>query len=285
MVQDNFDSTNQLYLSRKSFYKKYGNSFFSAHGYGNSELAFLQWLIRRGVLGNCDADLENKWQGSYWWYRVHKDYTKISETAAMVFENNIPEELENYQENLIKFWIEYFRVPNSQNWYQAHNASIVYAYIKNKEHAKRENKFEQFLINVVLYRMLIAQYIVTNGEGSNSWLIRWCAHPTFPMIKNLLKIQAAYPLTYPLDEKFGENFIEREKKYLVFNRKIRNSQKLSAKIRRITSAMHYFCPATLIRFLGPEIDTLYKIMSDKLEIEDLQKFQSNGKAIYPYISQ
>ncbi|MFK7826954.1 MAG: hypothetical protein AB8G05_22620 [Oligoflexales bacterium] len=286
MVQRNFDSTNELYHSRKSFYKRYGNSFFGSHGYGNAELAFLRWLIRRGVLGPCETESTKNWHGSQWWYKVHKDYTWISEEAAKVFENKSSVEFKKSEKRLVDFWIAYFHIPSPQNWYQAHNASVVYAYIKNKELAKLENKFEQFLINVVLYRMLIAQYIIINNENSSRWFIRLCAHPTLPLIKNLLKIEAAYPAIYPLDEKYGTSFIEREQKYNSFTSINKNihSRKIMAKIKKTVHTLYYICPATLIQFLGPEIDSLYKMMSNKLEIDELKKFQLNGTAIYPYIS-
>ena len=52
------------------------------------------------------------------------------------------------------------RAPNAANWYRAHNASIVAAYLEHRELAERENRAERFFLNVVLLRVLYAHALV-----------------------------------------------------------------------------------------------------------------------------
>ena len=50
--------------------------------------------------------------------------------------------------------------PTARNWYRAHNASIIAAYLDQRELAEAESRPERFFMNVVLVRVLYAHALV-----------------------------------------------------------------------------------------------------------------------------
>ena len=48
-----------------------------------------------------------------------------------------------------------------RTWYRAHNATIVAAYLENRDLAEQENAAERFFLNVVLLRVLYAHALVS----------------------------------------------------------------------------------------------------------------------------
>ena len=56
--------------------------------------------------------------------------------------------------------MEFVSKPSAANWYRAHNASIVAAYLEHRALAGRENRAERYFINVVLLRVLYAHTLV-----------------------------------------------------------------------------------------------------------------------------
>ncbi|KTT59154.1 hypothetical protein NS383_24295, partial [Pseudomonas oryzihabitans] len=59
---------------RESFYERFGDADNDGLSYGDSELAFLDWEIRAGVL-----DPET---GSPWWRNVNLNFIYLSELAG-----------------------------------------------------------------------------------------------------------------------------------------------------------------------------------------------------------
>ena len=60
----------------------------------------------------------------------------------------------------VQLWLEFIARPTGRNWYRAHNASIVGAYLENRDLAEEESKPERFFMNVALVRVLYAHALV-----------------------------------------------------------------------------------------------------------------------------
>ena len=59
------------------------------------------------------------------------------------------------------YWMSFVADPRGRTWYRAHNASIVSAYLENRDLAEQENAAERFFLNVVLVRVLYAHALVS----------------------------------------------------------------------------------------------------------------------------
>src|SRR5205085_4252477 len=60
----------------------------------------------------------------------------------------------------IALWMAFVAAPTARNWYRAHNASIVAAYLEHSDLARQESLVERFFLNVVLLRVLYAHALV-----------------------------------------------------------------------------------------------------------------------------
>jgi hypothetical protein len=60
----------------------------------------------------------------------------------------------------VQLWLEFVARPTGRNWYRAHNASIVHAYLQHRELAEAESEPERFFMNVALVRVLYAHALV-----------------------------------------------------------------------------------------------------------------------------
>jgi hypothetical protein len=54
----------------------------------------------------------------------------------------------------VRLWLEFGARPTGRNWYRAHNASIVAAYLEHRTLAEAESVPERFFMNVALARVL-----------------------------------------------------------------------------------------------------------------------------------
>ena len=60
----------------------------------------------------------------------------------------------------VEHWTAFIAQPTAQNWYCAHNSSVVAAYLDHSDLAAQENRTERFFLNVVLTRVLYAHALV-----------------------------------------------------------------------------------------------------------------------------
>lgn len=63
---------------RRQFYEAYGFGKIEEYGFGTSELQFLEWEVRRGVL--------HPGSGSPWWRAVNADLIRDAARAAALFQ-------------------------------------------------------------------------------------------------------------------------------------------------------------------------------------------------------
>lgn len=182
---------------RKNFYKKYGKPEpFSPYGYGDSELAFMQWEKKRGVLN--PMDVEGIPPGSPWWREVNSHFLFLSTYAQLIYESKeIPP---HSLEPPVRFWIDFIRKPEAATWYRAHNSSIIAGYVHCESIAPQETLAEQIFMNIVLYRVIFAQAMVERDTLLDD-LGAVMANPEFEAVKLITSIEDFYPDQYPLTQK------------------------------------------------------------------------------------
>jgi hypothetical protein len=259
------DNPPARFMLRKHFYQKYGFSKNFLHkiaqiilkwisgkdGFGRSELDFMEWEIKRGVLTAYDDSVS---PGSLWWSNVNLMFIVISETAADIYEKKItPNEITKETE----LWLQYLNCRTAKTWYKAHNASIVYAYLHFTDLAKKESVYEQVFMNEVLYRLLYAQAMVEDATIFDDFGVIG-ANPMLPGVDLMVNVPAFYPVHYPLDK------------------------------TDIVNVMHkgYGIEEDAARLLdeyliGTQISKLYSNAAIWLNNSDLSKLEKNGIPIYP----
>src|SRR5918995_2102332 len=115
-------------------------------------LSFMRWQERRGVLDSLDASPP----GSAWWRAVNERLLRDGcETVALL--GGLPGEPSS---QAVRLWLDFGARPTGRNWYRAHNASIVGAYLEHQALAEAESAPERFFMNVALLRVLYAYALV-----------------------------------------------------------------------------------------------------------------------------
>ncbi len=188
---------------REDFYQKYGFPTLEHKGkagFGNSELDFLRWEIKRGVLNPLDAPQP----GSPWWRKVNADFLYQSTLAGLIADQ-FPDTTDTPIDTGL--WLPYIRKPGSQTWYRAHNNSIVGGYLRRIPEALRESWAEQQFMNIVLYRVLYAQAMVEGASFALGELGRVLANPKLPAVDLLVEIPDFYPQHYPLSPQDIQNIL------------------------------------------------------------------------------
>ncbi len=132
---------------RKSFYLEYGFSKLSKFGYGQSEIDFIEWEIKRGVLNGLND--KRTTNGSNWWRKMNMQIIYDSEYARLLLENNSTRHVSNSINN----WLNYLKKPNSKSWYRAHNSSVMNAFFKYNNEIDHETIYEKEFIKNVLLRV------------------------------------------------------------------------------------------------------------------------------------
>ena len=103
----------------------------------------------------------------------------------------------------VRLWLEFIARPTARNWYRAHNASIVSAYLEHRELAEAESPAERFFMNVALGRVLYAHALVGAPRlavGRFAPLGRLLGDPRLGMAGAFLSLRRVLPHRYPLAE-------------------------------------------------------------------------------------
>jgi hypothetical protein len=98
-------------------------------------------------------------------------------------------------------WLEFIAKPTARNWYRAHNASIVGAYLEHQGLAEAESAPERFFMNVALGRVLYAHALVAAPRmalGRFGSLGRPLGDPRLGMAGAFLSLGRVLPDRYPL---------------------------------------------------------------------------------------
>ncbi len=163
--------------------------------YRRAASAFMGWQLRRGLLNSH----HHSCPGSPWWRAVNETLLRdTAEARAFAFghagEPRSPE---------VGTHLEFIRHPTARNWYRAHNASIVAAYLANEELARQEARVERFFINVVLLRVLYAHALAAApglALGRLAPLERPLGDPRLGMTGIFLSLSRILPDRYPLGD-------------------------------------------------------------------------------------
>ena len=156
-------------------------------------LSFMRWQAHRGVLNALGASPP----GSVWWRAVNERLLRDGcESVALV--GDLGGEPSSWA---VQLWLEFIARPTGRNWYRAHNASIVGAYLVNRDLAEGESKPERFFMNVALVRVLYAHALVGAPHlalGRLALLGRVLGDPRIGMAGVFLSLRSVLPNRYPL---------------------------------------------------------------------------------------
>lgn len=242
------DDPEARYALRVRFYEKYGHGDGGA-GYGNSELAFMRWEIERGVL----APLVAARPGSRWWRDVNSSLLFDAELAALAYESGeaiaVPPGARR--------WLDYIREPGERSWYLAHNGSIAAGYLAQVAAARAELEGEQRFMNIVLYRVLYAEAMVS-GASFLGALGQILANPILPAVNLIVDVKDFYPRDYPLTRQDVRNLLGRGDSILDL-------------------AVRLFDDGLIL----PEANHVYHHAATSLGIPELGAMVRNGRPVYP----
>jgi hypothetical protein len=156
-------------------------------------LSFMRWQARRGVLNPLDASLP----GSVWWRAVNERLLRDGcETIALL--GGLAGEPSS---QAVRLWLEFSAKPRGRNWYRAHNASIVDAYLEHRGLAEAESTPERFFMNVALARVLYAHALNAAPRlalGRLAPFGRLVGDPRLGMAGVFLSLRRVLPNRYPL---------------------------------------------------------------------------------------
>jgi hypothetical protein len=156
-------------------------------------LSFMRWQVQRGVLDPLDASPP----GSVWWRSVNERLLRDGcEAVALV--GDLPGAPSS---QAVRLWLEFIARPTARNWYRAHNASIVSAYLEHQRLAEAENAPERFFMNVALGRVLYTHAVVAAPRlalGRFGPLARVLGDPRLGVAGVFLSLRRVLPDRYPL---------------------------------------------------------------------------------------
>lgn len=185
------DPQGRLALAEESYVSA---TNLSLHRFSRAELAFIEWEIRRGVLGPVRTSGDG---GSAWWRAVNQVLLKDCAEASLLHREGFTTGGTN---PAVDLWLRFFRSPSPTSWYRAHNASIVSGYLHSTELAKAESGAEQLLMNIILTRALYG-YLLAAQQARLGWLARlgtWLADPSGEGLATMIDLPDFYPATYPM---------------------------------------------------------------------------------------
>jgi hypothetical protein len=163
--------------------------------YRRAATSFMQWQLRRGVLGPPGGPSP----GSPWWRAVNERILYDGcEAVALAGGLTGPP-----TSPTVAAWTGFVRDPTPATWYQAHNASVVAAYLDHAELATGETSAERFFMNVVLCRVLYAHALVARPPlalGRLRGLAPLLGDPRLGMTGIFLNLSRVVPARYPLPE-------------------------------------------------------------------------------------
>jgi hypothetical protein len=104
--------------------------------YRCAAVAFMRWQLRRGLL----RPLNGPRSGSPWWRAVNERLLRDGWEALGLTVGHDPAGGAASASASLAF----IREPTAQNWYRAHNVSIVAAYLEHRDLAEQESRTERF---------------------------------------------------------------------------------------------------------------------------------------------
>jgi hypothetical protein len=156
-------------------------------------LSFMHWQVRRGLLNPLDVAPP----GSVWWRAANERLLRDGcESVALA--GGMAGEPSSQP---VRLWLAFIARPTARNWYRAHNASIVSAYLAHMELAEAETAAERFFMNVALARVLYAHALLGAPRlavGHFAPLGCLLGDPRLGMAGAFLSLRRVLPQRYPL---------------------------------------------------------------------------------------
>lgn len=212
-------------------------------------MSFMRWQLARGVLRPVDGDPP----GSRWWRAVN-DRLLLDGCEAIARSTGLGGEPSSPS---IALWMRFITAPTGRNWYRAHNASIVSAYLENRELAELESTPERFFLNVALLRVLYAHALVAAPSlalGRFAVLGRILGDPRLGMAGAFLSLGRVLPDRYPL----------------------RNDLEVYLRIEHSLGRILDY------GVIGPRLQTLYEWSARELDLPGLRELVRDGNPIYAW---
>jgi hypothetical protein len=170
-------------------------------------LSFMRWQAHRGVLNPLDGSPP----GSVWWRAINERLLRdgcesVALAGGLPGARRVLIEMARASgvepsSQAVGLWMEFIAKPTARNWYRAHNASIVGAYLQHRELAEAESSPERFFMNVALARVLYAHALVGAPRlalGRFAPLGRLLGDPRLGMAGAFLSLRRVLPNRYPL---------------------------------------------------------------------------------------
>ena len=187
------DPAGRLTLTWRAYHGPFGKA--PRHlPFRRASLSFMRWQAERGVLRPLD---ENP-PGSPWWRAVN-DRLLVDGCEALARSGGLPGQASS---PTIAPWMSFVAAPTARNWYRAHNASIVSAYLANRDLAEQESLPERFFLNVVLLRVLYAHALNAAPRmalGRFAHVGRVLGDPRLGMAGAFLSLGRVLPVRYPAE--------------------------------------------------------------------------------------
>lgn len=185
---------------------EYAQAFFHhtaeehVENYAGSEVAFMEWEVRRGCLNALD---DPDHPGSVWWRSVNGSLLRDAREAHLLFDAGHTSTSGSASNPSVVLWQEFLERPSARTFYRAHNRSVAAGYVEFTATAGDERGHEQKLMNLVLYRVLFTHAVVEQQPWAFGWVSRFLARwvgPTSPMVKYVVHRRDLYPTSYPLSK-------------------------------------------------------------------------------------
>ena len=168
-------------------------------------LSFMRWQLDRGVLN----PLSDPVPGSQWWRAVNERLLRDT-CEAVGRSGGLGGDPSSAT---IALGTAFIAQPTVRNWYRAHNASVVAAFLAHRDLAGEENEVECFFLNVVLLRVLYAHALAAAPRlalGTLAPLCRVLGDPRLGMAGVFLSLGRVLPDRYPADGRI-ETYIQSER--------------------------------------------------------------------------
>jgi hypothetical protein len=156
-------------------------------------LSFMRWQADRGLLNSVDASPP----GSVWWRAVNERLLRDG-CESVALSGRLAGEPSS---QAVGLWLQFIARPTGRNWYRAHNASIVGAYLEHRALAEAESAAERFFMNVALARVMYAHALNAAPRlalGPFALLGRLLGDPRLGMAGAFLSLGRVLPDRYPL---------------------------------------------------------------------------------------
>ena len=242
------DPAGRLALMGRAYHGPFGKAPRHLR-FRRAALSFMRWQAERGVLGPLEGDPP----GSPWWRAVNSRLL-LDGLEALALSGGLRGQVSS---PTIAPWMSFITAPTGRNWYRAHNASIVRAYLENRDLAEQESMPERFFLNVALLRVLYAHALNAAPRIALGWFApvgRVLGDPRVGMAGAFLSLGRVLPVDYParLD--------------------LETTLKVEHRLGRMLD----------YGVIAPKLQALYEWSARVLDIPDLRHLIRDGSPIYAW---